>query len=267
MLFSGRVDKGWQGVKNLFKPSFIQEPAHEHMIVMFREVQIDRQKMRQKKRTAVIEQIKQSLLSAINPVPVSRRKMAVEGREREMEKKHFEAFETPVGKVKAVNIQLFRDVPWANVMHFFPSTYVLPATRDLLRVDAVTFVGLMSALVTYIRQSENVWVVGSLVSTFVLYLFRVGFGWRQALVAYNERLAKVRAEKVVGQGRCSVDTLVALACEEAFLEVACVWMAEWGGFEEDAQHIQRAVFQHASLSERSVLKWRAWLVDNGLHHN
>lgn len=252
--------EGLSWVKGLFLPSFTQEPTHERLFMMYREFELDKEAMRRERRAALIEQIKESVRLAVNPIPPKQKTSMSEDQNEKLI--HFDGFKTPTGHAKGVAVQLFKDVPWGTIRHFFPSIYVLPATRDLLRIDALTFLGLISALVTYARHSDSAFVFSSLAASGVSYILRVGFGWRQALLAYNGTLARDKACRILAQERSAVDSIAMLAAEESFIEVSCVWMSEATGIDLTPLEIQEEVFQKVSLDSASIERWKEWLIKN-----
>eukprot|EP00171_Calliarthron_tuberculosum_P015792 IDg15792t1 len=90
--------------------------------------------------------------------------------------------------IDSLRVELYRDVPWGELHHHFPAAAqaVLPRTRDLLRVDALTLVGLASALVTYFQDAQSPFVGVALAGTVLVYGARIGIGLQGALSGYRE---------------------------------------------------------------------------------
>lgn len=257
-----KLESGWTALTSLFLPTFTQEPSHELMLLMYREVVPNKASIRQAKRAAIFKQVQGSVMQAINPIPSKRREAKIEAKGKEASV--LDTFEKPLGEEKRIVMQLLAEVPWGTVSHFFPSTFVLPATRDLLRIDALTFLGLVSAFFAYLRQPDSAFIWASLAGSFISYSIRVGFGWRTALTAYNGRIAKDRAIGVMAkQGSC-LHSLAILAADEMAIDVCSVWMAKVLGGGRTPQKTQRDIFRGVSLTKESVAVWEDWLIKEGL---
>lgn len=256
-----KLERGWNAFSGLFLPSFTQEPSHGLMMIMYREIIPNRESIRREKREALMTQIRDSVLHAVNPVPPNRREA-----EKSVSDRHasvLDEFKKPSGEEMPVTLQLFSDVPWGTIHHFFPSTFILPATRDLLRIDALTFAGLVSALVTYFRDSDSAFIFAALVGSFISYSVRVGFGWRQALVAYKGRIASEKAAGIVARQRSCLDYLAALSAEEMLVDVCCVYLSKTLMTGIDPQKIQRQIFNQVLLTTYSTNGWKDWLDKEG----
>lgn len=213
-----KLEMNWQSLKQVLQPSFTQEPAHSHLVLVYRSVRPSVQSVRRSKRAALLRQMRGTLMELVRPTPTGRR-------ERERAARNdicnaLDALPRGAGELDKVRVELFTEVGWGVVHHVYPGTYVLPATRDLLRIDVVTFSGLLSALVTHVRDVDSVFVAASLAASFVSYVSRVGFGWRSALMAYRKRIAEEKGERRVASGEFCIRGLAGLAADEGLFWAA-----------------------------------------------
>lgn len=258
-----QLDRGWDQLREQFMPTVTQEPCHEQTFLLFREVVPDKKSIRQKKRAALLQQLQESIMQAVNPLPPSKRKNE-DMREGSNRSKSMDSFERSPGTLSNMTMQLFSNVPWGTIQHIFPSTYVLPATRDLLRVDALTFTGLLSALISFVRHPDSSFVAPYLTFSAISYSIRVALGWRNAVISYNSVISRDKLTSLSCQGRSSVESIAALAVEEGFADVACVWLARKGHIDDtNARDIQKLIFGKCCLGDEDVRKWRAWLDEHG----
>lgn len=257
-----QLEGGFDALTRMFLPTFTQEPAHEFMVLLYREVALDKDSIRREARAALIEQVKSSVAQAINPIPPKRR--ARQRTSSDTDASVFDRFEKPLGAAKPVSLVMFTDVQWGTIAHFFPSTFVLPATTDLLRIDALTFLGLVSTLVTYVRNADNMFIYASLAGSIVSYFLRVTSGWRTALTNYTGQIAKDRASAILSQQRSTLDSLAAMSAEELFPDVCCVWLANALNSSLKAQDIQQEAFGDVSLTNDTFKTWNKWLESNSI---
>lgn len=257
-----QFEGGLDALTRMILPTFTQEPAHEFMVLLYREVALDKESTRKEARAALMKQVKNSVAQAINPIPPKRR--ALQRTSSETEASVFDKFEKPLGAAKPVSLVMFADVQWGTMTHFFPSTFVLPATTDLLRVDALTFLGLVSTLVTYVKNADSVFIYASLVGSIVSYVLRVTFGWRTALTNYWGRIAKDRASAMLSRQRSTLDSLAAMSADELFPDVCCVWLSAVLKNGLEAQYLQEDAFGDMSLTDDTVKTWNEWLQSNAI---
>lgn len=260
---AGKLEGFLEGLTRFFLPTFTQEPAHELFLLLYREVVPDKELIRKDKRSALVNQLKNSIAQAINPLP-SKKDKSQRFAQDAKPSSILDDLKKPRGELKPVSLQLFADVQWGTVYHLFPSTYVLPATRDLLRVDAVTFLGLATTVVTYLRNSDSPFVYPLLLASVVSYLIRVGFGWRQAVVAYERRLATEKSDALVSRQRSALDFLAILSAEELFGKVSCVWLSSVLDNHPSLSEVQNEVLGGVSLHEEVDETWQSWLRERGL---
>lgn len=252
-----KLRNGWNAISGLFLPSFTQEPSHRLMLLMYREIIPDLESIRREKREALLTQIRYSVVQAVNPVPPNRRK--AENVISNMHASVVDGYEKSVGEEQPMTIELFADVPWGTMHHLFPSTFILPATRDLLRIDALTFAGLVSTIITYFRHSDSIFVLASLAGSILSYSVRVGFGWQQALMAYKGRIANDKASGIVSKQRNCLNVLANLSAEEMLVDVCCTHLCNTVLKGMDAQKVQRDIFGQVLLTKASVDDWNDWL--------
>lgn len=256
------LDGGLNQLSEQFMPSVTQEPCHEQTFLLFREVIPDKKSIRKNKRKALLNQFRESIMQAVNPMPSSMRKKSQ--RMKLNSTRNIASFERSPGALNNATMQMFINVPWGTIRHIFPSTYVLPATRDLLRVDALTFTGLVSALITYARHPDSSYVFGYLGFSAISYSIRVALGWRNAVLSYNSIISKEKLSNITCQGRSCIDSIATLAVEEAFVDVACVWVARKGFISgANAMDIQNRIFGKCCLDQETVRKWCHWLDKSG----
>lgn len=260
-----QLDGGLGALTKLFLPTFTQEPAYELLLLLYREVDLDKDSIRKTARTALRNQVKASVAQAVNPVPSKR--CAPQTPAVKTEGSVFDTFEQPIGTLKPVTLQMFADVQWGTMKHFFPSTFILPATTDLLRIDALTFLGLVSTVVTYGRNADNAFVYALLTGTIVTYAMRVAFGWRSALIDYRGRIAHDRAQALVSRQGNTLVSLAAMAAEEQFPDVCCVWLSGILRNGKQPEDLQQEVFGATSLNDEAVASWREWLKCNDYPRN
>ncbi|CAN8073180.1 unnamed protein product [Agarophyton chilense] len=251
-------------VRSLFFPSFTQEPCHEMLVLMYREIEQDRNILQKLKRAALMKQIKESMSQAIDPFA------AMKSRQERKKKDAvagpmIEDFVDLKGNNEPVSLQLYKDIPWGLEVHYFPSIYVLPATGDLLRLDAVTIFGLISAAITYVQHLDNWFCFAFLLGSLMSYVVRVASGWRKAATKYREKIANDKVTNVVAQQWAALDSLGTLAVEEAFAQLTAVFLAMNQGNGKSAIDVELAMYKNGSLDATLSSKWEKWLVDKHLH--
>ncbi|CDF39926.1 unnamed protein product [Chondrus crispus] len=254
-----KLDGGWNSLARLFLPTFTQEPAHELLFLMYREVDLDKDSIRREARRKLAQQVKESVAEVINPIPRKRR--TVDKPKCETGEAAFYKFQKPIGRLKPVSINLFRSVQWGTIKHFLPSTFVLPATRDLLRIDALTLLGLVSTIATYARNAETPFVFPLLFGSLATYAVRVIFGWRSSLSKYKGQIASERAKAILSQERSALDSLAVIAAEEQLPDVCSVWLCGVLKNMKEASEIQEDVFGEVTLCRETVQSWKDWLND------
>lgn len=260
--------QGWKSIRPLFQSTISQEPCHEHFFLMYRPIEEDASKLRKRRQTAIWRQVRASLMTAVNPVPLSQRLGEERASAVDEENKSgasLESFERSPGKVKPIVMQMYANIPWGTIRHVFPSTYVLPATRDLLRVDLITFSGLASALYSFVRQKQNSSFL-YLIFSFFSYTMRVIFGWQTALTSYNKTIAIDKIDSLLCQGRSCIDYITALAVEEMFADASCVWLAQkLPNYGLTAQDIQQSAFGTSRLDNTAIAEWSQWFDEERKH--
>lgn len=124
-----------------------------------------------------------------------------------------------------VRVRLYRDVPWGLLLHMLPADEraVLPRTRDLLRVDLLTLLGLFSAVAAYVRDNQSPLLAITLAGTFAVYVSRIAFGLRVALVGYRAQIDRDKLRRVVAADDAAVDVLAAMAHDRRFALRAAAW--------------------------------------------
>lgn len=112
--------------------------------------------------------------------------------------------------LRAIRVELYRDVPWGELHHYAPTAAqtVLPRPLDLLRVDALTLTTFASALATYFRDAQSPFVGIALVSTVVVYATRIGVGLSTALSGYRGRIDADKFSRVVAKDELAVQAIV-----------------------------------------------------------
>lgn len=164
---------------------------------------------------------------------------------------------------KPTAAQIFQNVPWGTMQHVLPASYVVPAARDLLRLDLFTLAWLASTLFASHRISSRSMAAASLFFAVVSYTAKIAIGWQNALNMYDRRIATQKFESLLCQGSCCIDFVVTLAVQEEFVDAACVWLASLDevkrlGFENAAQ-LQREAFSSSRLTEMEIKAWSTWL--------
>lgn len=242
---AGKLEGIWEALNKLFLPTLTQEPTHSSVLFLYREIVPDKKRMMREKRAALEKQIKASILQAINPIPTN--DQIVDTPLDGVKTNNNTQLKQPVGTLKPVSLQIFNNVPWGKLHHFFPAVFVIPATKDLFRIDALTFAGLISAIFTYIRNAESPFILILLLSSVSSYVLRVAYGWSQAAVAYKGRIANEKASALVAQQASSLDYLANLAAQELFVEASCIFASRILGNKEAPSTIQKAVFGGVTL--------------------
>ncbi|PXF48540.1 hypothetical protein BWQ96_01709 [Gracilariopsis chorda] len=248
-------------VSSLLFPSFTQEPCHELFALMYREVERNKNLVQEKKRAALFKQIRESISQAVDPFSA----MKAEREKRNLDRQEIlplEDISSPIGQKKRISLQLFKDIPWGLREHYFPSVYVLPATQDLLRLDALTLFGLISALVSYVRHSESWFSTAFLLGSVVSYIIRVASGWIRASTSYREKIAREKSANLVAQQWAAIDAIASLATDEAFAQLAAVLIAQHCGDGSLAEDLERRMYKNKSLDEESSAQWQQWLSDS-----
>lgn len=219
---SVRLQKNLASLTELFLPTFSQEPTHEYLLIVYRELERNREYSRSRKQAQIQQCAKQLVDRAVNPVP-SRK---YNDNAAPSNHTDFTGLEDILsGLRKNVSVELYQNVPWGLLYHFFPtrSVRILPATRDLLRIDLLTLLGLSSAAVTYARDASSPFVSAALAGTVFIYIARIAIGLRQAFVTYRGRIARDKVARFLARDEAAVSVLAALAADERFAELACVW--------------------------------------------
>ncbi|KAI0563073.1 Chaperone J-domain containing protein [Gracilaria domingensis] len=245
-------------IRSLFFPSFTQEPCHELFVLMYREVEQDKKVLQKGKRSALLKQVRETFSQAVDPFAAMKAKQGQKERGVVAGPK-IEDFAYSIRKMKPVCLHLYKDVPWGLKEHYFPSIYVLPATGDLLRLDAITLFGLISAAVTYVRHSDSWFSYAFLLGSLVSYVVRVASGWRRALTEYKEKIASDKVTNTVAQQWAVIDALGTLAVEEAFAQVAAVFLALRQGDGKSAIEVEQEMYSNVSLDATSSKRWEKWL--------
>jgi hypothetical protein len=211
-----QLRRGLTALVELTLPIFTQEPTHEQWVLLYRDFEPDRTLQRFAWGQRMLDRAKAAVFEAIRPhhIRTSTDDMA-------------EWFASPLGSSKSFHLEMYRDVPWGNVSHFYPSCAVsiVPKTRDLLRVDLLTLAGLLSLGVTFIRDVDHVLVTASALGTAVVYAARVVFAIRQALTVTRQRVAEERLSQMIGMDEAAVARLATLAAEQEFAVAASVYIA------------------------------------------
>lgn len=133
--------------------------------------------------------------------------------------------ETPPPEGDA-RVRLYRDVPWGLLLHMLPAgeRAVLPRTRDLLRVDLLTLLGLFSAAAAFVRDRQSPLLAATIAGTFVVYMSRIAFGLRAALVGYRAQIDRDKLRRVVAADGAAVDVLADMAQGRRFALRAAAWV-------------------------------------------
>lgn len=256
-----RLKSFTDAVGSLLFPSFTQEPCHEFFALMYREVERDKTLMQKNQRMALFKQIKDSISQAVDPFSA----MKAERERRKLKNRQeilpLEDIPLHTGRKKCISLQLFKDIPWGLRDHYFPSVYVLPATKDLLRLDALTLFGLISAFVSYVRYSESWFSTAFLLGSVVSYMTRVASGWIRASTGYREKIASDKSANLVAQHWAAIDAIASLATDEAFAQLAAVLLAQHCGDGYRAEDIELKMFKNKSLDQDSSIRWQQWLSD------
>lgn len=264
---SVELNAGWSQLFKQLSPSITQEPCHDHFFCLYRPIEVDEGRLRDEKRTALQQQARDSFLTALNPLPpekqtTKRVSPTDDGTptQTNSQRKSLNEFKRSPGTLQRIVMTMFSNVPWGTVLHFFPTTYVLPATRDLLRVDMITFVGLVSAAFSFARQSNRSSALMYLLFSLASYTFRVAVGWKNSLNMYSKTLATEKADSLLCQGRSCIDYVTTLAVEEMFADVSCVWLANVYPVDDmDARKLQQRAFGKPRLDDEVVREWSEWL--------
>lgn len=259
-----RLRGGWRALSRQFLPSLTQEPCHKLLLVAFREVETDKAELVARRRRELFSQLKESVMQAINPLPAGRRREKEHDDMSTKQKMDLDNMQCPPGKAGGVSLELYGDVPWGLAGHFMPATFALPATRDLLRVDVLTFAALASALVTFARSPDSPFVKAYLLGSLVSYMLRVALGWRRALGLYGSVVTRDRLRRMLGRGETAMTAVGAWAAEEAFVEVACVWVAEILADQVSAAELAEMVAGETGPDDSTVNKWVSWMMDRKL---
>lgn len=162
--------------------------------------------------------------------------------------------------------QIFYNVPWGTVHHVLPASNVVPAARDLLRLDLFTLTWLATTLFTSHRITDRSLAAAPLLFAVLSYAVKVVIGWQNAVNVYDRRIAKQKLESLLCQGSCCIDYVVMLAVQEDFVDAACVWLASLEDVKrlgiEDAVQLQKEAFSSSRLTEVEVKGWSTWLSEN-----
>lgn len=254
-----KFDEGIKSLSSLFLPSFAQEPTHELLFMMYREVNVDKNRLRKMKQEALLEQIKDSLTQALNPTPLPK---SSEGtKKKDKFEKVEELLQTPPGELQHISLQIFKDIEWGSVLHYMPSIYLLPATRDLLKVDALTFTGLLSAATEFFvrRHTNSFLLYASVIASIVSYAGRIALSWRRVRKSYQGNISLQKATNSVSQGEKSLIFLAALAIEEMFVKECCRILAESSDTDYGYEELQQRIFGAVSSDQVCLDDLEQWL--------
>jgi hypothetical protein len=155
--------------------------------VAFRECEPNRALQHVAWRQEFAEKIQAGISRAIDPVKYK----ATEQPEED------EPYSQPLGQLKPVRLEVYRGVPWGNVIHLFPSRIlkVVLQARDILRLDLLTLAGVVSFIVTIVRDVDDIFVKASALGTIAVYIARIGFTFRRVLSTTRFQVSVGRCPK------------------------------------------------------------------------
>jgi len=165
-------------IRDFFRPSCSIEPTYRDVIIIYCP----------KKKVSPRKKIADALQKAINPI-TNPAAAAADG--------------TRGISVDDLFVEIYRDVPWGLLHHLFPSEtqVVQPRARDLLRVDSLTLLGLVSTIVTYFRDADSPFVNIALAGTVAAYGFRIALGLQSAFSNYRARIIQHKFQFIVRKGK------------------------------------------------------------------
>jgi hypothetical protein len=213
-----QLDKGLTALKELMLPIFTQEPTHQLWVLMYREFKPNRELQRIAWRVQLMDNARTVVSRAIN------RLQGNGGSESEAGGK----ISRPCGEVQCVRLEIYQNVLWGNVNHFYPrcSVRVVPKTRDLLRVDLLTLAGLISVGFTVVHSSNDFLITVSAFGTFAVYAARIFIAVRRALIMSQYRIADEKLSRIMGVNEMAVTGLASLAADQVFASAASTYTAQ-----------------------------------------
>jgi hypothetical protein len=250
-VFPSAKFSGWEGAAEFLLPVFSQEPAHKLVCVAYRKFTPDSARAREAKKKQAIARARVVAARLVNPTQFLREgSAATDADSTSSSSDARDAAEEQVpGEVGPVRIELWKDVPWGHLLHFLPpfAAKLAPGTRDMLRVDFLTFAGLASVVVTTARGSEAsslLWA--QLLGTVVVYAGRIALRLRDAVSKNRGLIAEERGQRLCAADGAAVGALVGLAVQQQFgVAASMVAAAALDGFESapTTEEVQRAVFR------------------------
>lgn len=163
-------------IRDFFRPSCAIEPTYREVIMIYCP----------KKKESPRKKIADALQKAINPVTTNNNNIG--------------QYRGP--PLDDFRVEMYRDVPWGLLHHIFPSEtqVVQPRARDLLRVDSLTLLGLVSTIITYFRDADSPFLNIVLAGTVMVYGFRIALGLQSAFSNYRARIIEHKFQFVVRKG-------------------------------------------------------------------
>lgn len=249
---------GWNGISELLLPVFTQEPTHSLCVVAYREYVPDLSSQRTHRRRRALEVAQATIAKAIDPV---RYRTVVEDQLKDRELKSSAENEKNIarlpGDYKPFRAEMFGDIPWGNISHYFPSCAVKVSlqSRELLKLDLLTLAGVASCLITAVRNIDKAYIALSVTGTLVAYIVRIAFRLRAAFRSNRGFLAEEKARHFAAANEAVVARVAGLAADEQFaIAASCLASVALAGHLTPSD-IQKRVFSKTLSTDQENAEW------------
>jgi hypothetical protein len=283
-IFPSAKFSGWGAVAEFLLPVFVQEPTHRLACVAYRKFTPNADLALEARRQEVVQKARAAASRAVDPTRYLRGGNGPDS-DSGSDTDRGPANRSPVpeatrrqtpGEFGPLRLELWRDVPWGHILHFLPTfaAKVTPRTRDVLRVDFLTFAGVASAVVTIWRESGTsplLWA--EVAGTVAFYGARIALRLRQALSVSRGLIAEERARRLYATDDAAIGVVARLATQQQFGIAASVLVAVALRREHDASpsidDVQRAVCGAALCDAEQNEEWMrrltSWgFIDDGI---
>lgn len=251
-VFPSAKFSGWEGAAEFMLPVFCQEPAHSLVCVAYRKFTPDGALAREAKKKKLLEQARLVANRALHPTEFLREgRTASSDGESDSDSdsdSDLDAAQTP-GDVGPLRVELWRNVPWGHLTHFLPpfAVKLAPRAQDLLRVDFLTFAGLVSAVVTIMRGNASSGLLAAeLIGTVAVYAVRIVLRLRSAISRSRGVIAVERQERLAAADEPAVHAIGLLATQQQFgIAASIIAAAALAGADSSpptTEEVQRSVF-------------------------
>lgn len=253
---------GWKGLTELLLPVFTQEPTHKLYVLAYREFVPDIPAQRLQRRQRTLEAAQTTIAKAIDPV---RYRTVVEEQLKDCENEpglgsSKDRVQLP-GEYRPFRTEMYGNVPWGNIAHYFPSCAVKVTlqSREILKLDLLTLAGVVSCLVTAVRNIDKSYIVLSVTGTIAAYVVRIVFRLRAALKSNRGFLAEEKANHFVAANEAVVARLAGLVVEEQFAIAASCLVSKLMSREVSPSEIQNSAFGKVLSTEDENAEWMSRL--------